>query len=43
MAADTYAALSDIDVYRILAEERGRSPERIERWWLDALIRLILP
>jgi hypothetical protein len=34
LAADTYAALSNIDVYRILAEER---------WWLDALIRLILP
>ena len=42
LAADTYAALCNIDVYRVLAEERGRSPERIERWWLDALIRLIL-
>ena len=42
LAADTYAALCNIDVYRVLAEERGWSPERIERWWLDALIRLIL-
>jgi AcrR family transcriptional regulator len=42
LAADTYAALANIDVYRILAEERGWSPERIERWWRDSLIRLIL-
>jgi TetR/AcrR family transcriptional regulator, regulator of cefoperazone and chloramphenicol sensitivity len=42
LAADTYAALCNIDVYRILAEERGWSPEQIERWWLGSLIRLIL-
>jgi AcrR family transcriptional regulator len=42
LAADTYAALCNIDVYRVLAEERGWSPARIERWWRDCLIRLIL-
>jgi TetR/AcrR family transcriptional regulator, regulator of cefoperazone and chloramphenicol sensitivity len=42
LAADTYAALCNINVYRILAEERGWSSERIERWWRDCLIRLIL-
>ena len=42
LAADTYAALCNIDVYRILAEERGWSSEGIERWWRDSLIRLIL-
>lgn len=42
LAADTYAALCNIDVYRVLAEERGWSPDRIERWWRDSLIRVIL-
>lgn len=42
LAADTYAALCNIDVYRVLAEERGWSAEQIERWWLDSLVRLIL-
>ncbi len=42
LAADTYAAMCNIDVYRVLAEERGWSPERIERWWVDCLTRLIL-
>jgi hypothetical protein len=42
LAADTYAALCNINVYRILAEERGWSPGQIERWWRDSLVRLIL-
>lgn len=41
-AADTFAAICNIDVYRILTEERGWSPDRIERWWDDALTRLLL-
>ena len=41
-AADTFAALCNIDVYRVLSLERGWSPERIERWWLDSLSRLLL-
>lgn len=41
-ATDTYAALCNIDVYRLLIEERGWSPDRIERWWRDSLGRLLL-
>jgi AcrR family transcriptional regulator len=42
LAADTYAALCNIDVYRVLADERGWPSGRIEQWWRDSLIRLIL-
>lgn len=41
-AVDAYAALCNIDVYRVLAEERGWPPERIEQWWRDSLILLLL-
>ena len=41
-AADTYAALCNIDVYRLLTDERKWSPERIEGWWHESLVRLLL-
>lgn len=42
-AADTFAALCSIDVYRVLTEERGWSPDQVERWWYESLVRLLLP
>ncbi len=41
-AADTYAALCNIDVYRVLTTERGWSPDQVETWWHDSLCRLLL-
>jgi len=41
-AGDTYAALCNVDVYRVLTEERGWSPDQVEGWWRDCLIRLLL-
>lgn len=41
-AADTYAALCNIDVYGVLTQERGWFPDQIERWWSDSLVRLLL-
>lgn len=41
-AADTFAALCNIDVYRVLTEERGWTPERVETWWRESLQRLLL-
>ncbi|OLF05918.1 TetR family transcriptional regulator [Actinophytocola xinjiangensis] len=41
-ATDIYAALCNIDVYTTLTAERGWTPERIERWWADALARELL-
>lgn len=32
-ATDIYAALCNIDVYTALTDERGWSPDRVERWW----------
>lgn len=40
-AVDTFAAICNIDVYRILVEERGWSPGHIEQWWGDTLARLL--
>jgi AcrR family transcriptional regulator len=42
LAADTFAALCNIDVYRVLTEERRWSPERVESWWRGCLHRLLL-
>lgn len=42
LAADTYAALCSIDVYRTLTDERGWSPAQVERWWRESLERLLL-
>ncbi|WP_231618914.1 TetR/AcrR family transcriptional regulator [Nonomuraea sp. SBT364] len=41
-AVDVYAALCTIDVYATLTTERGWSPDRVERWWGDALARELL-
>ncbi len=41
-AADTFAALCNIDVYRVLTEERDWTPDQIERWWQDSLVRVLL-
>jgi len=41
-AADAFAALRNIDVYRVLTEERGWTPEQVERWWDESLARLLL-
>ncbi|WP_245547203.1 TetR/AcrR family transcriptional regulator [Nocardia brevicatena] len=41
-AVDIYAALCNIDVYTTLTDERGWSPERVERWWSEALARQLL-
>lgn len=41
-AVDVYAALCNIDVYRTLTTERGWPPDRVERWWGEALARELL-
>lgn len=41
-AVDACAALLNVEVYRLLRDERGWSADRIERWWCDALARLLL-
>ncbi|WP_206068061.1 hypothetical protein [Nonomuraea composti] len=38
-ATDVYAGLCSIDVYTTLTVERGWSPDRVERWWGEALAR----
>ena len=41
-AVDLYGALCNIDVYTTLVEERGWSPDRVERWWSGAVPRELL-
>lgn len=41
-AVDVYAAMCTIDVYTTLTVERGWPPERVERWWGEALARELL-
>ncbi|MBF6318162.1 TetR/AcrR family transcriptional regulator [Nocardia cyriacigeorgica] len=41
-ATDIYAALCSIDVYTTCTVERGWPPERVERWWSEALARELL-
>lgn len=41
-AVDIYAALCNIDVYRVLTGERGWSPDRAERWLHETLCCLLL-
>ncbi|HEV2798422.1 MAG TPA: TetR/AcrR family transcriptional regulator [Nocardioides sp.] len=41
-ALDTAAALLTVDVYLELTQERGWSPDRVEVWWADTLVRLLL-
>ncbi|MEU4768741.1 helix-turn-helix domain-containing protein [Actinosynnema sp. NPDC023794] len=41
-AVDVYAALCNIDVYTTLTVERAWRPDRVERWWGEALARELL-
>lgn len=41
-AAGTFAALCNIDVYRVLTSEHGWSPKQVETWWRDSLQLLLL-
>ncbi|MEV4580728.1 helix-turn-helix domain-containing protein [Nonomuraea jabiensis] len=41
-AVDVYAGMCSIDVYAALTGERGWSPERVEHWWSEALVRELL-
>ncbi|MGH3458412.1 TetR/AcrR family transcriptional regulator [Aeromicrobium sp.] len=41
-ARDMYAALCNIDVYRVLTEERGWDADRVEQWWRETLVRLLV-
>jgi TetR/AcrR family transcriptional regulator, regulator of cefoperazone and chloramphenicol sensitivity len=41
-AVDVYAALCNIDVYTTLTTERAWPPDRVERWWGEALARELL-
>jgi TetR/AcrR family transcriptional regulator, regulator of cefoperazone and chloramphenicol sensitivity len=41
-ASDTYAALCNVDVYFTLIEERGWSPDQVERWWHQSLVTLLV-
>lgn len=41
-ALDYSAALFNADVFLLLTQERGWTPERAERWWTDTLTGLLL-
>jgi AcrR family transcriptional regulator len=41
-ALDYAAALYQADGYLILTRERGWSSERVERWWFDTMVQLLL-
>jgi AcrR family transcriptional regulator len=41
-ACETYAGLCNVDTYRSLTEEQGWSPDRVEQWWCESLVRLLL-
>lgn len=41
-AADTFAALCNIDVYRVLIDERSWTPPQVEAWWRESLQSLLL-
>ncbi|MBN6051760.1 TetR family transcriptional regulator, partial [Nonomuraea sp. RK-328] len=41
-ALDVHAGLCGIDVCTTLTVERGWSPDRVERWWSEALVRELL-
>ncbi|WP_433333345.1 hypothetical protein [Spirillospora sp. CA-294931] len=38
-AVDVYAAICNIDVYTTLTVERSWTPDRVKRWWGEALAR----
>jgi hypothetical protein len=41
-AVDVYAAICNIDAYTTLTTERAWPPDRVERWWGEALARELL-
>ncbi|HEX5917084.1 MAG TPA: TetR/AcrR family transcriptional regulator [Nocardioides sp.] len=41
-ALDTAAAVLSVDVYLELTHVRGWSPDRVQAWWADTLVRLLL-
>lgn len=41
-AAETYAALANPDLYLLLIDEHGWTPERYETWLADTLTRLLI-
>lgn len=41
-ARDICAALSNVDVYQVLTQERGWSPEQVEEWWAETTATLLL-
>jgi AcrR family transcriptional regulator len=41
-AADSLFALGSPEVYRLLTVDRGWTPARFERWYAEALIRILL-
>ncbi|APB01174.1 hypothetical protein [Nocardia seriolae] len=41
-AVDLCAALCNIDTYTTLTTERGWSPDRVQHWWTDAVVRELL-
>ena len=41
-ASDIFAALCNVDVYRVLTQERGWTPDQVEEWWREALTALLL-
>ena len=41
-AQDTYALLVSVESYAIATDERGWSGDRVEDWWHDTLVRLLL-
>ena len=41
-ARDTYAAVSNVDVYQVLTHERGWTPDQVEQWWAETLALLLL-
>jgi hypothetical protein len=41
-ASDIFAGLCNVDVYRVLTEERGWTPDQVEEWWREALTALLL-
>lgn len=41
-ALDYSAALYNADVFLLLTQERGWTPEQVERWWIETLAQLLL-
>lgn len=41
-ACDSYAGLSNVDTYLTYTQELGWSPDQVERWWHESLVRLLL-